>query len=584
MISKMLGVWCGVAAVVLAANMAGAQDLRKVQPPATPRLVQPPGNTNAGVPTIIKAGAFTNEAVILKELKGVVFLPDQSLVSTGAFTASSGFDVSKVPMLQVPLFAEIAPSFIGLPASKESLERLATSVRIFLAQQGYPFSAAYLPPQDITEGHVQIVVHLAKADAGVRVEGARYFSTNLYLRAIRQQPGEIVNAVELKEDIDWLNRNPYRYTTFVAARGQQPGTTTIALRTQERFPLRVNAGYNNTGTRVSDEERLTAGFSWGNAFWQGHQMSYQYSASPDFHTTTAHSGDYAIDLPWRHSLRLLGAYSELHGKVAPPFNQTGRSWQAGLRYEIPLPRLLPGFSQRLSLGGDFKASDNNLLFGPIPVTDNLTHVIQLVAGYDAGLSDRWGRTDFGVAFTASPGGLTANNDQPFFNTSRAGAEPQYALGMLSLSRATRLPWGLTWSVRGQIQWATGNLLGSEQLGAGGSGSVRGYEEGEVFGDEGYLLRNEISLPAWKVLERLGLGAARDQFQIFGFQDYARVSNVELLPGEPRGYDLHSLGVGARYNVRENLSVNFAYGWQLVDSTQSRTGENSRAHLAVQVSY
>ncbi len=564
---------------------APAQDLKKDLPPPVPRLVKP-GGTNEPPEQLAlpKVGALPDEFVVLKELKGVVLVPNASLVKPGPFTARPGLDTTRVPMLPQEAMTLIAPSFIGQPVSRASLERIAMTVRLTLAQLGYPFVSAYLPPQDITEGWVQIVVQVSVAASEAKVDGAKYFSTNLYRAAIRQQPGQPINANELREDVDWLNRNPFRYTSFVTAPGQEPGTTAIELRTQERFPLRGNVGYNNTGSLVSDEDRLTAGLAWGNAFGLGHQMSYQFSTSPDFKTSVAHSGSYAMDLPWRHSLRLTGAYSELVGRVAAPLTLNGRSWQVGLRYDIPLPKPRPNVTQNLSLGLDFKESDNNLLFATIPVTDNLTHVAQLALSYDLGFSDEFGRTDFGLNAFLSPGGLTSRNDQRFYDISRAGSHPDYAYVQLSASRQTRLPLDLNWSARAQFQKSTANLLGSEQMAGGGSGSVRGYEEGEVYGDNGVLLSHELALPAFSLAERFGFKQPGDSLQLFGFQDFAVLWSTDRLAGERHYTDLHSIGVGCRYNVRQNLSVNFTHGWQLRDSHVSRSGDNSRSHLSVQASF
>lgn len=122
------------------------------------------------------------------------------------------------------------------------------------------------------------------------------------------------------------------------------------------------------------------------------------------------------------------------------------------------------------------------------------------------------------------------------------------------------------------------------MAGGGSGSVRGYEEGEVYGDNGLLLSHELALPALPLLGALGWKSAGDSLQVFGFQDFVILSSAERLAGERRYTDLHSVGVGFRYNVRQNLPANFAYGWQLRDSRMSRSGDNSRAHLSVQASF
>jgi hemolysin activation/secretion protein len=565
-------------ASLTATTFAASGALAQTQPAAA---ASPAPSTDAA-PPVLKAGALPDEFVVLGQLKGIVVLPDASRVTKGPFTGRPGFDASQTPLVPADSAAAFETGFIGQPASQASLQRIATALNLTLQQQGYPFVSAYLPPQDITAGWVQIVVQLSVA-APTRVEGAKHFSPDHYLSALRQQPGQPINTADLKADLDWLNRNSFHQVTVVAEPGKEPGTTALVLRAAERFPVRFTAGYNNTGSAVSREDRVTAGLTWGNAFGLGHQLGYQLSASPDFETTVAHSGDYAFDLPWRHTVRLLGSYSELTGRVAAPLTLSGTSWQLGLRYEIPLAAPAANFTHSLSFGTDFKASDNNLEFALIPVTDNLTHITQFNASYNATRTDATGSTSLLLNLVASPGNLGAHNKEQYFNISRAGAEPDYAYATLNLSRSQKLPLSLTWSPRAQFQLASGNLLGSEQMAGGGSNSVRGYEEGEAFGDNGVLLSHELALPSFAVARRLGLKNLADSLNFFAFQDYAHLSAADPLAGE-EAVDLHSVGAGLRYQASAHLSVNFTYGWQLLDSGLSREGENSRGHISVQASF
>lgn len=575
-----------LAAQVFLGSALPGQELKKALPQAPPKLVpSQPGELTAtnALPVLTHAGAQPGEKVILAKLTGVKFVSTAAqVVSNGVATV--GVDMALVPLLQTPEFAQLMKLFLDQPASMASLERITLTARTYLKLMAYPFMSIYLPLQDITGGSVQVVVSAAALDDILRIEGAKYFSEAQYRAAITQRPGEPINAHTLKEDIDWLNRNSFRNVTVVAEPGAKLGTTALKLRTTERLPLRAYTGYNNTGSQVSDEDRLIAGLNWGNAFGLGHQFGYQFSTSPDFKTTLAHSANYAFDLPWRHTVRVTGAYSELQGRVVAPLTLQGRSWQVGLRYDIPLPKLSPNHTHTLTLGADFKASNNNLEFATIPITDNLTHIAQLNLGYEASLTDKWGRTDFGATLNVSPGGIGHRNREQFFTISRAGAESHYAYANFTLARTTRLPGALTWSPRAQFQTASGNLLGSEQMAGGGSGSVRGYEEGEAFGDNGVLLSHELALPAFSLASWFDFKQLGDSLQFFVFQDFALLWSADQLAGERRYTDLHSLGLGCRYQVRNNLSVNFTHGWQLRESHVSRSGEGARSHLSVQASF
>jgi hemolysin activation/secretion protein len=140
-----------------------------------------------------------------------------------------------------------------------------------------------------------------------------------------------------------------------------------------------------------------------------------------------------------------------------------------------------------------------------------------------------------------------------------------------------------WTVRGEVQLSNRNLLSSEAFSAGGSQTVRGYEENEVIGDNGILLSQEFLLPVLTPTADFFDETYRDSLQLFVFQDYARTWNVDTLPDE-KPYNIMSYGAGVRYQFSQYATLNLAYGWQLRDSGSSDTGDNSRAHISFQFSY
>ena len=337
---------------------------------------------------------------------------------------------------------------------------------------------------------------------------------------------------------------------------------------------------------------MFAGFNWGNAFGLGHLMTMQVTTDLEIKYSKAISGSYTMDLPRNHSLSFSGAYSEIVGVPNGGFNQEGTSWQTGLNYSIPLPEK-GAYTHSLELGLDYKSSDNNLeLSLPpfiIPISDNLTHVAQGRIQYRGTLKDRWGATTWAAKATYSPGGLNTHNDDEAFQGTRAFASAEYAYFNLDGSRSVALGtlWdamtGWNWSVRASYQYSNRNLLGSEQFSAGGSGSVRGYSEGEVVGDNGFLISQELSPPAISTKVSLPGVQKTGMLQGFVFQDYAKLWNTDQLIGE-NAFFLHSVGVGFRYQVEQNFTLNVSHGWQLRDSGSSSTGDNRRAHVSLQFSY
>jgi len=446
------------------------------------------------------------------------------------------------------------------------------ATRTYLEAIGYPFLTIYLPQQDITGGTVQVIVTAGALSDLLTVEGAKYFSESQYVSGIRQPAGEPINADALKADLDWLNRNPFRHVSSVARPGAQVGSTELNLRVDERRPLSLTAGYDNTGTPTTGEDRVSAGFQWGNAFGRGDLFSYRFSGDPALEHLRSHSGGYTAFLPWRHLLSLQGAWSTIDSAMPAPFAQRGTSWQVGARYEIPLKAPREGWTQNLSFTADFKYSDNNLEFAAIPVTNNVTQIVQFGATYGFAFPGLGGRNSVAVSGFESPGGLTSENKTRAFEGSRHGAKADYAYGKLSLSHQRALPLGFSWSTNLDAQLASGALLGSEQLNGGGAYAVRGYAESSAFGDEGVVLTNELHAPGFAIFK------GRDGVDLFAFVDAASL-NFHVAHDNT---DLRSTGLGVNYQFGRHFSARAVYGYQL--KRLDRSTENSRVHFSANVNW
>ena len=54
------------------------------------------------------------------------------------------------------------------------------------------------------------------------------------------------------------------------------------LNVNDRIPFRPYAGYEDSGTRFTGEDRFLAGFNWGNVFGLDQQLNYQYATDAKF--------------------------------------------------------------------------------------------------------------------------------------------------------------------------------------------------------------------------------------------------------------------------------------------------------------
>lgn len=516
---------------------------------------------------------LAGETVFIPELRGIVCVPEGDNLPP-APAGFAGVDVSRTPLLSDPAAAELMRQFLGKPMSFGSLDRLCIGLRTWLRVMGQPFVSVHAPPQEVTDGVIRLVVRLSHLEGEIGIEGARWFSEDSYRAAVPLAAGAGIDGVALQAGVDRLNRNPHRRVVVVAEPGSQAGTTRLVLRTQESKPWQVTAGYSNSGTAVTDEHRLTAGWSWGNAFGRGDTLGYNLSADPGFDHSVSHSANYGTTFASGRSLVAFGSHSTIESALPAPLTQEGTSWQAGVRFGVPLAKSAGGWERSLSLAADFKYSDNTLEFAAIPITDNVTHIAQFGVTLSATRRGEARSLSLGASLYASPGGLTPHNEDAAFAVARPGAKAAYAYGRLDARLAQRLPGGFSLTLAAGLQAASGPLLGSEQLNGGGSAGVRGFGESTAFGDDGAVVNAELHLPGFAV------AVGRDQADAFVFVD-AAVLGTQGPGGDTT--ELASAGVGLNYRLASAFSLRAAYGWAL-EKPNSFAGKSGHGHVSANFSF
>lgn len=569
--------------LAVAAPLA-AQDLRNVQPQPAPAMPAAPDEAPSRPPAAdASAQALAGQAAT--RLAGLVFLSAPDQIRTDGWPLAdlpaAKIDASRTPLL-APHSARLAP-LLGRPVDTRTLQTLPAAIAQLYAEAGRPFASVTLPPQDFTDGVLQVLVIEGRLGE-IRVEGAKHFSEKSYLSAVHARPGEPIDAARLDADLAAIADNPFRQATVAAKPGAEVGATDLVLRVADRRPWRFYGGYDDTGNRTTGLERVNAGVNWGDVLGLAHQLNYQLTASPDFQRSVSHSVNYVAPMPWNAAQTLTASYSygRIRPDMPPPFDQEGHSENASLRYRLPLAPFA-GIGHALVFGADYKMSDNNLEFSSLPVSGNITHIWQGSLAWEASRPDALGATQLAVTGVFSPGGLDSDNDDDSFNATRAFAEARYAYLNANLVRSTHLPadFVLVTTAIGQI--ADGNLLGSEQFTLGGAYTVRGYDDGDTYGDWGVLLRNELQLPALRGLSRWFSRLPADQFTPVVFFDAGVTGPADPLPGEDESVTLASAGVGFRYLIGAHGSLRADYGWQLEDSP-SGIPERGRIHVSATLSF
>jgi hemolysin activation/secretion protein len=532
------------------------------------------------IPSAPERAVVADETPVLSRLDGIVLLDQPGQVRHSGSPKVTGIKSEGSGLIASPKLAALLTPFLGKPANFGDLQVICTEIVRFYRDNNRPVVDAQLPEQEVTNGVLQVLVIEGRIGQ-VIAEGQHWFPENRLLRGIRSRPGDSIESNRLLDDIHWLNRNAFRHSDLLFRKGTTSGETDLVIKTTDRFPFRPYISYDNWGTDLTGNERWQTGFNWGDAFGLDQILSYQFSAAPDPTLFTAHAGTWTIPLPWRHVLDFYGSYSRSQPDTADT-DFDAKSLQAGILYTIPLPNFR-GMRHEVSIGTDFKQSNNNLLFGGTNIFASDTDIFQFRASYQVRELDSAGATTAQAAVIYSPGGITSDNTDPAFEEQRAFAHADYVYGRLTAQRTQRLPWNLTLVATISGQLANGNLLASEQFSLGGATSVRGYDETLVNGDRGWLGNLELYSPPISLLSRIRTGAPEDELKLVVFFDAGGASNVDLLPGENGYTGISGIGTGLRYRVNTWVNVRFDYAWSLQEIAGIDV-DSSRAYISVSLSY
>lgn len=363
-------------------------------------------------------------------------------------------------------------------------------------------------------------------------------------------PGGEIQTGELQKNLEFFNRNPFQKTEIIFSPGSSPRMTDITFLVHEERPIRFLAGTENTGVKTTWEGRLFSGLHF--TLWKNALLgSLTYNASYDFHRFQSWSGAITGFLPWKHLIKLSGSYALIHPDTTDfEVKMKGMSDQGSVRYTIPSLDS-ESFKRDIALGFDFKQMSNILeyaLYAPPATEIKLVTVAQLAAEYF--LSYETSRTQLNLEIGAfvSPGSFFPHQTKADFANMRAGAKSLYGYLHGSFKIARKFRFGVA-SLSSSAQIATGPLLPSEQVGMGGYGTVRGYDERQYNADNAILTSVEWAFPSWPE----GLS-----FLVFADGGYG----MNYGESESATEYLLSTGPGLRYALVPYLSLRLDLGIRL----------------------
>jgi len=483
--------------------------------------------------------------------------------------ADEGVQIVDSPVSKSSVRKSLKP-FLGQPMTPEVLRKMKKELVLCCRDHGHPLVSVSIPQQEVTKGTIVITLEESLLD-NIEVHGNKHFSKETYSNAIELKKGEPIDENLLMENINFLNRNPFRRVDVLYTPGSDSKTTTIEVVTKEQTPWNIYAGADNTGLVHLDRIRWFSGFTWANVFGASQVFTAQYTAAPSVHKFQAVTASYSIPLPIQHQILLYGGYSSIHAPVPGSSKMHGQSGQASIRYDIPL-RPSTWLLHEVTAGFDFKRSNNTLQFSEdLLIIGQEVNLTQFMAGYNLGYERKIHKIGFDLQCLFSPFSWIPNQSKHDFESLNPFAKPQYVYGKTSLNYKLQIPHGFMWTLLAAGQASNTTLLPSEQFGLGGYNTVRGYDERQLNTDGAALLSTEFHSPKFPIFKRDGL-------EFLVFLDYGLGFDHKKLPGEKKNNYLLGTGPGIRYVFENHFSARLDWGIKIHRS--DFTGGWSMVHFSV----
>ena len=427
-----------------------------------------------------------------------------AVVEPGTTFAIHRIELTGNTVLDATTTQAITQPFVNHDLGTNRINLLLRKLTEAFVQRGYVTTRAYLPPQNLRDGVLTIAVVPGKVES-LQINGKTVKTS------VPNQPtasgtqnggwltdagtvwsmpavGETLKLTDLEQGVDQINRLRRNQAEVQILPGQSPGGSVIAMTNQPGDRFRFNLGTDNYGSRATGVTRLRAGIDADNALGFQEALSLSYIGTTDTNAAIASAA-----APFGYNtFSYTGSISEYNNLIGDTALVYGRTFAHTFGWNRVIERDAAGrtaFDVTLTHRRT-EREVNNLLLDP----QYLTVLRVAINGLRKFAVDNQGAyATWEAGISRGMRTLSASQDAP--DITRDEAHSQF--WKLDGNASTQLPLpkvgNAALAYRGQVQaqWSNVALFGSEQIFAGGMGTVRGFREGIISGDRGLTLRNEV---------------------------------------------------------------------------------------------
>jgi outer membrane protein assembly factor BamA len=296
-----------------------------------------------------------------------------------------------------------------------------------------------------------------------------------------------------------------------------------------------------------------------------------------------------------------GIFSNALAEINSQFQQRNPTYNydAGTKLTLPLQEFA-GIKSSLLLGLDYKyfqsqVYNTNLTyfdlygidsFGNRVLVTNQTirlpansqqqlFYLPLSLGWVAARPDPSGTFSFSYNQNLffAPLASAQNNFQSVALSPKAGGN--YTTINAGLIRLQNLPGNWSAVLNANGQWASEPLISNEQFALGGTSGVRGYKEGEQYGDTGWRTQFDLRAPPINVgYFPVGKADVPANLRLSWFMDYGQANLFDRPDVRGGGLSEWGTGVGFFLTASEHFTARLTLAWALLETAEGNALKTS----------
>lgn len=446
----------------------------------------------------------------------------------------------------------ITSPYLHQEITLDDLNRLSQQITNYYRDNNYLVAKAFIPPQEINNGELQIFVIKGALDQVVVRNGSR-LKEDLVMRMVKTTvkshsylvKNELEKLALLLNDIKGIT------SALSLKAGQYTGKTDLTVNLKDNKRWNGYISIDNQGNDNTGKYRTTLGNKIYNLVGLGDELHFDVLASNTFDLYNLRA-DYSFIIDG-YGTRVGVNSNYLKYKLGANFkdlNAQGSTYNLGGYITHPTIRTA---SLRL---------DSKLAFNHQKLSDEQKSVDlqqkRKVNTTSIGVSGSWNSIKEGVTYfsfnTTFGKESHSTNEKKHYLSENYQPKRTFTTFNYSLSHEQFLPKSFSITFAASGQFADKNLDSGNKFLLGGLSGVKGYQAGTVSVDEGHIIQAELKhyLP---VFSQSMLVSSLFYDEGFGKQYKNTEKLSESVENKVR---LKSIGVGLNLIEPNHYSINFAY--------------------------